>query len=225
MFLRRLYPLAYGALTGLAGPDLHSQVHPEQDLSGIQHPGLRPPQAGIGQNGPLGGQAGGLDLAGEGDAELHMAQTSPRLRQIQHRGAHHAGDGGHSLPGLFSCEARLTAYLNDAQNVRTGIRNDSLLGLLLTDGDICYGLKAVDRISFELKLHNRPLPYKSSRRGLGRRAGSAIPLWDHYMYRQGQICHPQKRTQCPLGPRITSGQTASAADPADIWENVPRRCP
>lgn len=131
----------------------------------------------------------------------------------------------HSLPGLFSCEARLTAYLNDAQNVRTGIRNDSLLGLLLTDGDICYGLKAVDRISFELKLHNRPLPYKSSRRGLGRRAGSAIPLWDHYMYRQGQICHPQKRTQCPLGPRITSGQTASAADPADIWENVPRRCP
>lgn len=69
----------------------------------------------------------------------------------------------HSLPGLFSCEARLTAYLNDAQNVRTGIRNDSLLGLLLTDGDVCYGLKAVDRISFELKLHNRPLPYKSSR--------------------------------------------------------------
>lgn len=123
----------------------------------------------------------------------------------------------HSLPGLFSCEARLTAYLNDAQNVRTGIRNDSLLGLLLTDGDVCYGLKAVDRISFELKLHNRPLPYKSSRRGLGRRAGSAIPLWDHYMYRQGQICHPQKRTQCPLGPGITSGQTASAADPADIW--------
>lgn len=54
-----------------------------------------------------------------------MAQTSPRVSGRYSTEARTMPETvAHSLPGLFSCEARLTAYLNDAQNVRTGIRNE-----------------------------------------------------------------------------------------------------
>ena len=79
VLLRLSHAAADRPLHRLAGRDIYCQVHPQQNLSRIQRPGLCAAQARAGQHCPRLSEPRGLQLAGKGQPYLDAPQSAAPL--------------------------------------------------------------------------------------------------------------------------------------------------
>ena len=133
----------------LACGNIHSQIHPQQNLPRVEGPGLGAAEPGACQHRPTLCESGRLRLAGKGQACLHPPQAASALRLVQNRGPHHAGNLDRPLPSLLTAEHRLPADVHNAQNIRAGVGHDALQRFLLAQGYLRHCITADDGITFK----------------------------------------------------------------------------
>ena len=160
MLLRLQDLLTAHRLGGLKCGDLHGQVGPQEDLSGVEHLGLEIPQAHPAlQLAPL-REAGGLQLGGKGQGCLHAAQALPLLGLVEHHGPHAARHLGQALPGLPAVQGRLALDPHDPGDVGAGVGDDGLQRLLLANCPAGDDLISLHDFPVKFQFHFcRPLPF------------------------------------------------------------------
>ena len=148
---------AHHGLRGEKGAHLDGQIDPDQHLAGVEDPGIRALDPGQGGHGAGPGHPVCGGGAEEGQVDFHAVHPASVVRLVEHRAAHGAGQLQASLLGLLALETDGAGGIGQLQNIRAGVRDDHLHGLLVEQGGLQDGFKAGHWVAVEFKFHSIPL--------------------------------------------------------------------
>lgn len=107
--------------------------HPHQDLTGIEQAGLGAQDLGADVEQALPGQAGQLRRGVKGQGGLHALHPARSFGLVEDGDFQQAIEGGLPLPHLLALEQQAGGGIPHLPDVRLGVRDDDLGGLLLLD--------------------------------------------------------------------------------------------
>ena len=152
-----LHPVAEAGGPGGEYLDLYGQTHSGEDFSGVQTAGIRRLDPGDGHQPTAAPQAGVFCGAGKSDTDGHPPEPFGAIGDVED-GA--PGGSGHLDPpllGFFALETYHRFGIHDAQDIRAGVGDNALQGLLLIQGGVQNGIVTVEMGGLTFQLHSVPL--------------------------------------------------------------------